>query len=106
LANDRVTHPTQTPLSADVNLLLHVNGQALPLTHTGGEFVILKDPVSLTPGPAVVEVIIDGRSFQSPTQLLFADPSTGRVILSAMKLTPTLTPSDTRLIVANDRAIA
>jgi len=105
-----VTHSTQTPLSADINLLLHVNGQALPLTHTGGEFVILKDAIPLTPGPAVVEVIIDGRSFQSPTQLLFADPSTGRVILSAMNLTPTLTPSDaptdtptdTPLIVAND----
>ncbi len=100
----------QTGFSAAVSLYLHVYGKSLPASQVGSDFLLLESPIPLTPGPAVVEVIIDGRSFQSPTQLLFADPSTGRVILSAMNLTPTLTPTDaptdtptdTPLIVAND----
>ncbi len=54
--------------SAEVELYLHIDGQRLPLTHTADTFVILAEPRELSPGPAVVEVIIKDRPNTRPIQ--------------------------------------
>jgi hypothetical protein len=55
---------TISPLghSADVSLWLHVGGQKLSLAQTSRAFIKLNSDADVPPGPARIELIIDGES--------------------------------------------
>jgi hypothetical protein len=58
---------TASPLghSADVELWLHIESQKISLTHTCGTCVRLERDAPLPPGPAKLEIVVDGRSHLS-----------------------------------------
>lgn len=48
------------PFSADVRIHLHVDGQALSVSHLGPDFLILRTPMDHPPCNAEITMSIDG----------------------------------------------
>lgn len=86
MAITQLTQPAT--LCAAVELYLIVGDQRLSLTHTAGDLVILAEPTTLSPGPAVVEVIVDGQRYRSDTVITGSDDRRQRISVSRISLSP------------------
>lgn len=82
------SQPARTSFTAEVELYLHVDGRCHSATHVGEDFVILAMPADLKPGPAMVEVIVDGKRFCSETSITSTDHEHRRVNTHGGSLSP------------------
>jgi hypothetical protein len=73
---------TPVGYSAQVELFLHVDGVAHCATHVCEDYVILETAAELKPGPAAVEVIVDGKSFRSGAHITGAAVDHRRIDLT------------------------
>jgi hypothetical protein len=55
--------------SADVRIVLRLNGDLLPIAQLGPDFLILKDSVNHPPADAEVSLSIDGHESRWPVRL-------------------------------------
>jgi len=68
--------------SADVEMLLHLNGTTWPVLQSGPTAIKLKDTRGLALGDAVLEIIIDGRVHRHEIRIVSASPDTPWVTVS------------------------
>jgi hypothetical protein len=66
---------SESGYSAHVRLTLRVNGAVHDLSEIGPDWITLRHPVPLRPGPAVVEMAIDGSL--STWSVMLQEPSDG-----------------------------
>jgi hypothetical protein len=66
--------------SAQVELFLHVGTHAIPLADIGSRDARLSARQVLPAGPAIVEIITDGRSFRKQVQLAGSETPTDRAV--------------------------
>ena len=64
-----ITEPKRRSHSATVELSLNLAGRVVPLWEVGPNFVVLRTPERIPPGPAEVVVSIDGTLSQRSVEL-------------------------------------
>ena len=56
--------------STDVQMRLHINGMSLAVVQAGIDVLKLRDELEVVPGPASLEIVVDGRSRSSNIRVL------------------------------------
>jgi hypothetical protein len=63
------SNPNHRGHSADVRMTLYLEGRALPISHLGPDFLIVKTPIDHPPTDAEIELVIDGLAKRWPVRL-------------------------------------
>ena len=71
------SNPNHRGHSADVRMTLYLEGRALPISHLGPDFLIVKTPIDHPPTDAEIELVIDGQERRWPVRLHKACPPPG-----------------------------